>query len=186
LNVVEGDACNLDFPDSSFDAAVMNFGMLHLEAPDRAIEEALRVLRPEGRFAFTVWDIPERAVGFGIILNAIQAHGKSDIALPPGPPFFRFGDAQESRRTLEAAGFVSVEVRQLPLIWRLSDPEDLFTAFLTAGVRTTALLRAQTADAKERIRRETIQQVERFRTSSGIAIPTPCVLTAAQKPRQTK
>jgi SAM-dependent methyltransferase len=184
LNIVEGDACNLDFPASSFDAAVMNFGMLHLETPDRAIGEAFRVLRPGGRFAFTVWDIPERAVGFGIILNAIQAYGKTDIPLPPGPPFFRFGDAQESRRTLEAAGFENVEVRQIPLVWRLANPEDLFTAFLTAGVRTTALLRAQALDAQERIKQETIHQVEKFRTSSGIAIPTPCVLTSAQRQKQ--
>src|SRR5262245_16320948 len=63
-----GDAERLDFPADSFDAVVMNFGMLHLADPDRAIAEAFRVLRAGGLYAFTVWDLPERTAGFGIIL----------------------------------------------------------------------------------------------------------------------
>jgi ubiquinone/menaquinone biosynthesis C-methylase UbiE len=48
-----GDAEALSFPDASFDAVVMNFGILHLARPERAMSEAARVLRPGGRFAFT-------------------------------------------------------------------------------------------------------------------------------------
>ena len=51
----EGDAEALSFADGSFDAVVMNFGMLHLARPERAMTEAARVLKPGGRFAFTVW-----------------------------------------------------------------------------------------------------------------------------------
>src|SRR5215467_12587672 len=67
LEFQEGDAENLKLADSTFDIVVMNYGMLHLSQPDRAISEAFRVLRPGGRYAFTVWDLPERAVGFQIV-----------------------------------------------------------------------------------------------------------------------
>src|SRR6267154_5983684 len=50
----EGDAGALSFADGSFDAVVMNFGMLHLAQPERAVSEALRALRPGGGYAFTV------------------------------------------------------------------------------------------------------------------------------------
>src|SRR5205809_6238429 len=50
----EGDAEALPFPEASFDAVVMNFGMLHLAHPERAVAEAFRVLSAGGRFAFTV------------------------------------------------------------------------------------------------------------------------------------
>ncbi|HYS57611.1 MAG TPA: class I SAM-dependent methyltransferase, partial [Burkholderiales bacterium] len=81
----EGDAEALPFPEGSFDAVVMNFGMLHLAQPERAVTEAFRVLRAGGRFAFTVWAKPEEAVGFGIVLDAIRKHGNPDVPLPPGP-----------------------------------------------------------------------------------------------------
>jgi ubiquinone/menaquinone biosynthesis C-methylase UbiE len=88
----EGDAEALSFPDGSFDAVVMNFGILHLALPERAMSEAARVLKPGGRFAFTTWAKPEEAVGYGIILNAIQSYGNLEVQLPQGPPIFRFSD----------------------------------------------------------------------------------------------
>jgi len=44
----------LYFLDASFDAVCANFGILHLARPDQFLSEALRVLRPGGRLAFTV------------------------------------------------------------------------------------------------------------------------------------
>ena len=134
-----GDAERLDVPANSFDAVVMNFGMLHLARPDDAIAEAFRVLRPGGRYAFTVWDIPERTAGFSIILESIQMHGSMDVPLPPGPPFFRFSDPDESKRTLTAAGFVNAQTLQVPQIWKIDSGEELLTTFQTAAVRTAAV-----------------------------------------------
>ena len=49
-----GDAEALPFGNDLFDAAVMNFGILHLGKPDHALVEAHHVLRAGGKFAFTV------------------------------------------------------------------------------------------------------------------------------------
>ena len=101
----EGDAEALPFADATFDAAVMNFGLLHLARPDAAIAEARRVLRAGGRYAFTVWASPERAVAFGLALRAIEEFGNARVPLPEGPPFFRFSDERATRTTLASAGF---------------------------------------------------------------------------------
>ena len=77
----EGDAEALSFPDRAFDAVVMNFGLLHLARPDAALSEACRVLKLGGRYAFTVWAKPEEAVGFGVVLGAMQTHGTMDVGL---------------------------------------------------------------------------------------------------------
>jgi ubiquinone/menaquinone biosynthesis C-methylase UbiE len=49
------DAEHLQYADASFDAVTCAFGMLHFPRPGKAVAEAFRVLRPNGRFAFTVW-----------------------------------------------------------------------------------------------------------------------------------
>jgi SAM-dependent methyltransferase len=182
LEFREGDAEKLDLPDRSFDAVVMNFGMLHLGQPDRAIAEAHRVLRSGGRYAFTVWETPERAVGFGIVLGAIQTHGNANVPLPEGPPFFRFSDPDESERTLKSAGFMNVRVHRVPQTWSLESGADLFTAFRTAAVRTAALLHAQTPEALDRIRTDVTDRAEALRIGNRIELAMPAVLTSAVKP----
>jgi SAM-dependent methyltransferase len=183
LDFREGDAAKLDFPDDSFDAVVMNFGMLHLEFPERAATEAFRVLCSGGRYAFTVWDVPESAVGFSIILHSIQSCGNIDAPLPAGPPFFRFSDPEEGRRLLSEAGFLNVQSIQVPQVWKLPSGDDLFITFETAAVRTAALLHAQTPSALKKIRQEVAVRMESFRRGDSFEIPMPAILTHGLRPR---
>jgi len=177
----QGDAEALPFEDASFDAVTMNFGMLHLARPDTAIAEAWRVLRPGGRYGFTVWAGPDRAVGFGMALRAIERHGNSQVPLPEGPPFFRFSDVNGTRQTLGEAGFEDIDVRELPLVWRLTSADDAFRALSQGGVRTAAVLRAQTPAALAAIRDAVRVEVETFKSGAGFEIPMPAVLASATK-----
>lgn len=179
----EGDAEDLPFADSSFDAVVISFGMLHFPDPDRALKEARRVLRRGGRIGFTVWAGPDRALGFGLVVNAIRAHGKLDVDLPQGPPFFRFSDPAECRRALAAAGFVESHVAEVKQNWRFASPAAWFDAIEKSTVRTAALLRAQTADARSNIRAAVEHSGISYRRSDGtIEVPMPAVLASARKP----
>ncbi len=83
-----GDAESLLFGEAEFDVITMNFGMLHLAQPERAVREAGKALKAGGRFGFTVWAQPELSIGFSIVLRAIESRGNSAVRLPPGPPFF--------------------------------------------------------------------------------------------------
>lgn len=178
----EGDAEDLPFADGSFDAVVMNFGLLHLGRPERALTEGHRVLRPGGRFAFTVWAKPEEAVGFGIVLDAIQTHGKLVVGLPQGPHFFRFSDSDECHRTLLEAGFVSPFVTTVSQTWRLRTSDVLFESMFEATVRTAGLLRAQSAEASDAIRTAIRQSALQYKKEEVIELPMPAVLASGRKP----
>jgi len=173
----EGDAESLSYPDAGFDAVVMNFGMLHLGRPERAISEAHRVLKPGGRFAFTVWDTPDKTIGFAVVIGAIQKYGDLTVPIPPGPPFFRFSDPEESRRSLAAAGFVDIAVTNVPQTWSLPSADALFEVMYNGSVRNAALLRAQASDVLENIRAEIHRQVE----ERGRELPMPAVLISGSR-----
>ena len=178
----QGDAEALDFAEASFEAVVSNFGMLHFPEPERAIAEAQRVLVPGGRFGFTVWSAPEKAIGIGIILGTVQAHGNMDVPLPPGPSFFRFSEAEECRRCLAEAGFAAIEVAEVPMTWTLPSAVALVRAACEGTVRTNALLEAQSPDARAAIDAAMAAAAEAYATAEGgLEIPMSAVLATARK-----
>jgi len=178
----EGDAENLAFADGSFDAVVCAFGLLHMATPDRAIVEAYRVLRAGGRYAFTVWATPDRHDFFRLVLDAIQAHGRMDVPLPPAPPLFRFSDAEESRRVLTGAGFTDVSVREVPLVWRAESPNAVVDMIYKSTVRAALLLEHQTPEARERVQKAITEGAAQFTKDGAYKMAFPAVLSVARKP----
>jgi SAM-dependent methyltransferase len=181
VTVLEGDAESLPFDDGAFDAVVMNFCLLHLARPDEAIKEARRVLVSGGRYAFTVWAKREEAVGFGVVLRTMETYGRLDVGLPPGPPFFRFSEPDECRRSLTAAGFGDIDIQTLPLVWYLPSADALFEAAYHGGVRTSAALQAQTPEALAEIRWAVLAELQQYARDGVVAIPMPAVLASGRR-----
>ena len=115
---VQGDALALPFPDASFDAATVGFGVRNVVDLERGLAELRRVLRPGGRLG--VLDIttprgvlrPFYSVWFDRIVPLL---GK---ALPGGSAYTylpasvrRFPGAPELAGLIRAAGFDQVEYR---------------------------------------------------------------------------
>lgn len=111
----QADAQSLEFGDSSFDAVVCQFGVMFF--PDKAagFAEARRVLKPGGRFVFSVWDSLE--------VNDLSriAHETVVSLLPYDPPTFLtrvpFGyhDEGHIRSALAEAGFGEIVVERVAL-----------------------------------------------------------------------
>jgi SAM-dependent methyltransferase len=109
LTFVVGDALRLPFPDASFDAVTMNFGILHVSQPERALAEAHQVLVPDGRLAFTTW------VAQGNAEDEITEAALADHAIavqgPQGPSYHVFADPDECRWALATCGFDTDSLR---------------------------------------------------------------------------
>ncbi len=178
----QADAESLPFDSDSFDAVLNSFGMCHFPNPDVALREAWRVLKRGGRVAFSVWDVPDRAVAFGAIYGAIRTHGSMDVGLPVGPNFFLFSDPRECVRALSAAGFDQPTVRHVPQVWRLDSADDLFEIIAGSTVRAAATLQAQTAEARKAIRAELREKVSAYKARDRFELPMPAVIASATKP----
>ncbi len=50
VHFMKKDVTSTDFPDNSFDAVIMGFGLRNISNPERALSEILRILKPGGKF----------------------------------------------------------------------------------------------------------------------------------------
>jgi SAM-dependent methyltransferase len=177
------DAEELSCADASFDAVIMNFGVMHLDRPERVFAQVFRVLAKGGRFAFSVWAPPNEALGFGIVLRAIEKYGDASVQLPAGPPFFRLSDRDECQKILSEAGFApnSSSITKVPMVWRLDSADDLFNAFYTGTPRTGGLLRAQPPANLQAIKAQVIEAAGEYLRGDKLEIPMASLVVAALK-----
>ena len=178
----ECDAGSLPFEDETFDAVVSNYGVLHFPEPEAFFREAFRVLRGGGRFAFTVWDVPQETKLFGAVLGAIKTHGSLDVSLPGGPNMFLFSEPSVCEKSLSVAGFKGCVVTKVPQTWRPSSGEQLLKSVKTGTVRTRGTLIRQRPEAVIAIDEAILTALAPFRAAVGYEVPMPAVLTAATRP----
>jgi SAM-dependent methyltransferase len=169
----QGDAEALPFGRGQFDVVAMNFGVLHLADPARAFAEARRVLRPGGRFGFSLWAGSEDCAGERIVSQAVNQHADLAVELPAGPPPLRFAAPSSCRDALATAGFAaaSMAFATHTVAWLLPSADVLFGAERHAGVRTAALLAGQSPERLAAIREAVRTGVDRHRTPDGFAVP---------------
>jgi SAM-dependent methyltransferase len=182
LTFTVGDAENLPYEAGSFDIVTCAFGHLHFGDADRAIAEAHRLLAPGGRYGFTVWCGPgQGAAMFKLIVEAVKAHGSTQVGLPPAPPLFRFADPQESRATLERLGFGDVRTSVLDLAWEADSGEQIIEMIYKSIVRTPLLLERQTPEAREAIHRAIVENAEQYREGDKLKLGFPAALITATR-----
>ncbi len=178
----EADADNLPFANDSFDTVVNNFGIPHFPNPQAAIDEAYRVLKSGGYYAFTAWEAPQKTIAFGAVYGAVQALGTMNVELPPGPNFFLFSNPEQCEQALTQAGFVSPTVKSLPLVLRVPNADMVFDGIAGGTVRIAAVLKAQAPEASERIKQAVRHKISEYAANGQYEIPMPALIACGMKP----
>jgi SAM-dependent methyltransferase len=171
----QGDAVALPYPPETFDAVLCGYGLMHLPVPEAALREMLRVLRPGGRTAVSVWDAA--GFGFALVYEAVRARGNMGVSLPHGPDFFQFGSAERMLTALEEIGFADVEAYSFDQSWHVANADRYIQSILTGTVRARAVLDAQSGAAADGVRSYIADYLTRFRAPTGqLVVPMPAII----------
>lgn len=100
----------IDLPTASVDAILCRWGVMLTLDPAAALQECRRVLRPGGRIALAVWDLPEANPWVTIAQAAMIQLGALEPPPKDGPGMFSMAASGRLIEMLEQAGFFDITV----------------------------------------------------------------------------
>jgi ubiquinone/menaquinone biosynthesis C-methylase UbiE len=170
------DAQQLALPDASFDVVLCSLGLMYLPDPAQALREAVRVLRPGGRLALSVWG--ERArCGWAALFEIVDAEVSSEVC----PLFFGLGSPDALARLCSSLGLHDVHERRLSTTLRYEDGAQACGAAFVGGPVALAWSRFPEA-TRQRVQARYLDALAPWRDGAGYQVPAEFVVVTAAVP----
>jgi ubiquinone/menaquinone biosynthesis C-methylase UbiE len=172
IELIEGDAEALPFPDGSFDAVTSVFGSMFAPNHQQTASELLRVCRPGGTIALASW------TPGGFIGELFKTVG-SYVAPPAGVQSPLLWATERHLRHLFGDDIASLTVKERIFTYRFPSAEEFVAFFRTwygPTVKAFAALDETTGDALER---DLVALAERYDRLGADAVAIPAAYTEA-------
>jgi ubiquinone/menaquinone biosynthesis C-methylase UbiE len=112
----------IDLPTASVDAILCRWGVMLLIDPAAALQECRRVLRPGGRLALAVWDLPEANPWATVPQASLVRLGVLEPPTPGAAGMFSIAQPGQLEAMLKDAGFVEITVEAVPVTRAYEEP----------------------------------------------------------------
>jgi ubiquinone/menaquinone biosynthesis C-methylase UbiE len=159
FHCVDGE--ELDFPDSSFDAVTIRWGLMFMPDPLACLRRAFRVLKPGGRIAVACWAGPEQNLWASLPMRIIRRELDLPPPAPGAPGIFAFADQSRLTSILGEAGFRDVSVEPIRIKMADFDSGEEYFAWIRELAGPVTTLFAELPAHKQRVvKGETEEQAE--------------------------
>ncbi len=161
LNVetVACDVCQLPFADNSFDAISCRFGFMFFPDMELAAREMVRVLKPGGRLATSVWNVPEKNYWVTAIMGTINRNMELPAPPPGAPGMFRCAKEGFIADIFRKAGLKNLAQSEVAGKLRSGTAEVYWDIMTEVGAPIVAALSKADDAMKEKIRNEVLEAV---------------------------
>ncbi len=181
IETVTCDVCDLPFPDNTFDAISCRFGFMFFPDMVLAANEMVRVLKPGGKIATSVWNIPEKNFWVTAIMGTINKNMEL-LPSPPGSPgMFRCAKDGFISEIFSQAGLKNIF--QTEIFGKLNCKTiDAYWGMQTeVGAPIVAALGKASDDVKEKIKIETYAALSQKYPDGNIIIDSSALVIYGEK-----
>src|SRR5918994_3386527 len=181
IEFIESDAAALDFPKSTFDAALSRWGIIFEPDGEEAVARVREFLKPGGRMAISSWGPPDRVPMLGLPMRTVMER----LLVPPPPPGT---PGPLSRPTpealaglLEGGGFSDVAVEEADVTFEWQSPEEFTTFIKEIAPPIIAMIEPHPKDVQDETWAAITEAVRKAATDSGkLRLSNQALLAAGQ------
>ena len=170
------DVCVLPFADNTFDAISCRLGFMFFPDMLLAAKEMVRVLKPGGKIATSVWNVLEKNFWITAILGTISRHMDLPAPLPGAPGMFRCAKEGLISDLFLQAGLKNIKQKEIAAKMHFKTADiywDMMTEVITLVV--LALNNAED-DIKENIRKEVYHLLDQKYPDGNILMDSSALL----------
>ncbi len=175
------DVCELPFADNTFDAISCRFGFMFFPDMLLAAKEMVRVLKPGGRMATSVWNVPEKNFWVTAIMGTIN----KNMELPPPPPgapgMFRCAKDGLIPDIFLQAGLKNISQKEITGKLNCKTTDVYWNMMTEIGAPIVAALSKADEAMKEKIKKEVYQAVNQKYADGKVFIDSSALVIYGEK-----
>jgi len=175
------DVCELPFPDNTFDAISCRFGYMFFPDMLLAAKEMMRVLKPGGRLATAVWNIPGKNFWVTAFSSTIGRNMQLPSPLPGSPGMFRCAESGLIQDLFQQAGFKNTSETEVNGKLKCGTTDVYWNLMTEVAAPVVAALSKADDATKEKIKREVYQVVTEKYPDGNIRIDSSALVIYGEK-----
>jgi len=181
IETVACDVCELPFADNSFDAISCRFGFMFFPDMLMAAKEMARVLKPGGRIAASVWNIPEKNFWVTAIMSAIKNNMDLPAQVPGAPGMFRCAQDGLLADLFLQAGLKNISQKEVAGKLNCKTIDAYWGMQTEVGAPIVAALSKAGDETKEKIKKDTYAAIHQKYTDGNIIIDSSALVVYGEK-----
>jgi len=181
IDIFPCDVCEMPFADNTFDAISCRFGFMFFPDMLLAAKEMARVLKPGGRIATSVWNVPEKNFWITAILGTIN----KNMELPPPPPgapgMFRCAKDDLISGIFIQAGLKNISVKEVTGKMNCKSADVYWNSMTEVAAPVVAALSKADESMSSKIKSEVFQKVNEKYSDGNVMINSSALVIFGEK-----
>ncbi len=170
----------IDLPTASVDVVLCRWAVMLIIDPAAALRECRRVLKPGGRLALAVWDVPAANPWAAIIQQALVELKHVEPPPADGPGMFALSTPGKLTELLQDAGFLEIEVEVVPIVRHYVDALDWLGETLDLSRQLASVWPNLSKDQRAQLRQTIADGAHEYTDHNGaIALPGSSLVAVA-------
>jgi ubiquinone/menaquinone biosynthesis C-methylase UbiE len=175
------DVSDLPFSANTFDAVSCRLGFMFFPDMQLAANEMSRVLKPGGRIATSVWNVPEKNFWITAMMSTINDAMNIPAVVPGAPGMFRCAKEGLITGIFEKAGLKNVSVREVTGKLRCKTADVYWNVMTELAAPVVAALSVATDKTRDEIRHKVFEKINQRYPDGEVNIESSALIIYGEK-----